>query len=855
MYKLALSRLLFFFFLCFSSFCRTQSNSKEILEIIDKRKPCEIRDKADLILESYVGIDVEDSLLIYWSFGKKVFQCDAKASNKYFRKTLDLAEKTELFFGVYREIFYMRLFSEDNEVIRRELTFLSNYLKSRKEMNQEPQITEYYFWLTKELILIERTLKNYVTAKQISESLIADLEKNNDFRNLLSVEDLLISICIEQSHFNEGIKHVNKFLKICENNITKLNDEEIKDSYFKKMIKLDCRLSLSDTLSVNDFYLVENYYKERNKESKIELAYLGYLKIRNALSYYEISKNADYLIGLDKVFKEIEKRGILDWITEEQYYPVKYIYSVYSKNQSIDDKKRFLNPVINLSYNVQNKRFQISDSIISQMVKSAMNLNRFKGFSSEEILMSRNTSSGLIINALGNYFIENKNVLLLSDLYSNYYGALLTLNRGMRYENDVLCNTFSNQLKNTVVDYSELKNIYSNSFDLREVKNDGFIYGISDSICKSLGEDEVFIQWIYIPYRFDFKKLTSSDSPFYIQLSYFKNGTINFHVLENGEGVHDAIDYWKNQIINQNDIDEKIISQITTPFLKEIDGYKKIILCPSGRLIEVPFETIPISSDFLLGSKQIEVFNNAKSLLEIKQGNNTIQNQKGNFVFVGSESYKSSSSISFSNLPGVKEEKNLLESICSKSQIKSEFYFNDGQEESHLKNVEKPFILHIAAHGILFSDSSIAKNQNLLRQTESVSTEDFYSGIVFSNASSHTPLIKNDQVLNEQEFSLLDLRKTHLVTLSSCFSGNGQETLGDGVMGFRKAIAETGAKYTLVANWSIDDQISAEFMNQFYKNLLELKMDIEPAYRSAQLELKSKYKYPVNWASFTLIKN
>jgi CHAT domain-containing protein len=206
-------------------------------------------------------------------------------------------------------------------------------------------------------------------------------------------------------------------------------------------------------------------------------------------------------------------------------------------------------------------------------------------------------------------------------------------------------------------------------------------------------------------------------------------------------------------------------------------------------------------------------------------------------------------------LPGVKKEKDLLETICTKSEINSEFYFNDGLEESHLKNIEKPYILHIAAHGILFSDSSIVKNQNLLRQTESVSTEDFYSGIVFSNSTSHTPLVKNDQVLNEQEFSLLDLRKTHLVTLSSCFSGNGQETLGDGVMGFRKAIAETGAKYTLVSNWSIDDQITVEFMSQFYKCILELKMDVETAFRSVQLELKSKYKYPVYWASFTLIKN
>jgi CHAT domain-containing protein len=405
------------------------------------------------------------------------------------------------------------------------------------------------------------------------------------------------------------------------------------------------------------------------------------------------------------------------------------------------------------------------------------------------------------------------------------------------------------------VDYSQFNKVYSLSIESEIVKNDDYLSGISDSICKSLGEDEVFIQWIYVPYRFDFKNFTSIESPFYIQLSYFKNGTINYHILENGEGIHEAINYWKNQIINQNDIDEKIISQITTPFLKEIVGYKKIILCPSGRLIEIPFESISISGDFILNTHKTLVVNSAKSYLDNFKHDNFAQKPEGNFVFVGSESYKTSTSSSFSNLPGVKKEKDLLETICTKSEIKSEFYFNDGLEESHLKNIEKPYILHIAAHGILFSDSSIVKNQNLLRQTESVSTEDFYSGIVFSNASSHTPLVKNDQVLNEQEFSLLDLRKTHLVTLSSCFSGNGQETLGDGVMGFRKAIAETGAKYTLVSNWSIDDQITVEFMSQFYKCILELKMDVETAYRSTQLELKSKYKYPVYWASFTLIKN
>ena len=48
--------------------------------------------------------------------------------------------------------------------------------------------------------------------------------------------------------------------------------------YFKQIYKLDFRLSLSDTLSVNDFLPVENYYKEHKKENKIERVLSIYIK-------------------------------------------------------------------------------------------------------------------------------------------------------------------------------------------------------------------------------------------------------------------------------------------------------------------------------------------------------------------------------------------------------------------------------------------------------------------------------------------------------------------------------------------------------------------------------------------------
>jgi hypothetical protein len=117
----------------------------------------------------------------------------------------------------------------------------------------------------------------------------------------------------------------------------------------------------------------------------------------------------------------------------------------------------------------------------------------------------------------------------------------------IRKKNVLLSKTFSEELNNTSVDYSKIKKVYCKAIDSIQVLGDQFVYGLSDSICKSLNEDEVFIQWVYVPYKFDLKSFTSVESPFYIQLSYFKNGTINYHILENGALVHDVIDYWKNQ--------------------------------------------------------------------------------------------------------------------------------------------------------------------------------------------------------------------------------------------------------------------------------------------------------------------
>ena len=48
--------------------------------------------------------------------------------------------------------------------------------------------------------------------------------------------------------------------------------------------------------------------------------------------------------------------------------------------------------------------------------------------------------------------------------------------------------------------------------------------------------------------------------------------------------------------------------------------------------------------------------------------------------------------------------------------------------------------------------------------------------------------------------------------------------------------------------------MTSEFMIAFYKNWLEGEISIRAAFNKTQIEMKNKYKDPVEWAGFVLIE-
>ena len=92
-----------------------------------------------------------------------------------------------------------------------------------------------------------------------------------------------------------------------------------------------------------------------------------------------------------------------------------------------------------------------------------------------------------------------------------------------------------------------------------------------------------------------------------------------------------------------------------------------------------------------------------------------------------------------------------------------------------------------------------------------------------------------------------------LVTLSACETGLGKVANGDDVVGLTRGFLYAGASTIVASLWKVDDQATAQLMNQFYQRLKS--GDKREALRQAQLETSRQFSHPYFWAAFQLTGN
>lgn len=182
----------------------------------------------------------------------------------------------------------------------------------------------------------------------------------------------------------------------------------------------------------------------------------------------------------------------------------------------------------------------------------------------------------------------------------------------------------------------------------------------------------------------------------------------------------------------------------------------------------------------------------------------------------------------FRPLPAVESE---LDRIAAK--LPAEKLLNQEFTSDNLENQieETPFpIVHIATHGQF---SSNREETFILAWNEKINVTEF------------------EQLLRTR--SPRESTSIELLILSACQTAIGDERAALGLAGIA---VRSGARSTLATLWSVQDDSTAEFMVEFYRQLTKPNISKAEALRRAQIALlQGEYKQPYFWAPFVLVGN
>lgn len=328
---------------------------------------------------------------------------------------------------------------------------------------------------------------------------------------------------------------------------------------------------------------------------------------------------------------------------------------------------------------------------------------------------------------------------------------------------------------------------------------------------------------------------------------------------------------------------ETMYQLLWMPFKDNVTEGATVYYVPSQLLFQIALESLPMEDGTLLGEHYHFVrLSSARELVNLdKRLDINIALANPNAVLYGgllydmeandweaeAKKYDVSSLLAVSRdilqgdsiplLPGSKKEVDAIEQILKSHQLKVESYTGKrGTEESFLNmSGQAPQILHVATHGFFYTPDEAQKIDYLRGYEDAMSL----SGLIMAGGNAawrgkELPEGVLGGILTASNIARLDLSYTKLTVLSACQSGKGQAT-PEGLYGLQRAFKKAGVKTIIMSLWNVSDVVGTEFMNIFYKNLLDMdnNFDKRKAFEKAKSSIREKYPEPFYWACFVML--
>jgi len=273
-------------------------------------------------------------------------------------------------------------------------------------------------------------------------------------------------------------------------------------------------------------------------------------------------------------------------------------------------------------------------------------------------------------------------------------------------------------------------------------------------------------------------------------------------------------------------LSQQVYSWLIQPYVAELEKskVKTLVFVLDGSLRNIPMAALYDGKQYLL-EKYAVALNLGLQLLNPKPF------PKGQLKALTAGLSEAPPNSTYSALPEVNFELNLIEQagVSTRELLNQQFTSKalEKQIDSSAFNV-----IHLATHGQF---SSQAKDTFILASDGPINVNEL------------------DNLLRTRNQSRLEA--VELLVLSACETATGDRRAALGLAG---VAVRAGARSTLASLWHINDQATAIFIGEFYRELTKAKVTKAEALRRAQLTLLKKYpnySRPGYWAPYVLVGN
>jgi CHAT domain-containing protein len=335
---------------------------------------------------------------------------------------------------------------------------------------------------------------------------------------------------------------------------------------------------------------------------------------------------------------------------------------------------------------------------------------------------------------------------------------------------------------------------------------------------------------------------------------------------------------------NQEDVQSlrDLYQRVWSPLRQALGSADQVVISPDGLLNLVPFAAlVDDKGRALVESTRLTYVSSGRELVVAEGAGLKPESDLllvANPAFDGAVQKSNSPEASlrsrdfqgdFSPLPGTEREAKEIPPLIKGQGDRQQVLVGRSATEQVVKTTRSPHILHLATHGFFLQDEEIVLGEGTrdLKVTKSAIKAPpkqqrhenplVRSGLAFAGANNASEITEGDDgILTALEITGMDLYGTELVVLSACNTGVGEIKTGEGVFGLRRAFALAGAKNLLMSLWPVSDEITANQMKAFYRNLQT--MPPADALRQAQLQTIKELTAeegsasPALWAPFIL---